>query len=54
MLIDTHAHIDMDDYSADFQEMLKRAEENGVKKIIIPAYPVFRESLKKIEQTTDQ
>ena len=36
MLIDTHAHIDMDDYSADFQEMLKRAEENGVKKIIIP------------------
>lgn len=36
MLIDTHAHIDMDDYSADFSEMLKRAEENNVQKIIIP------------------
>lgn len=36
MLIDTHAHIDMEDYSADFGEMLKRAENCGVKKIIIP------------------
>lgn len=36
MLIDTHAHIDMDDYSDDFSEMLKRAEENAVQKIIIP------------------
>lgn len=36
MLIDTHAHIDMEEYSADFSEMLKRADENGVKKIIVP------------------
>lgn len=36
MLIDTHAHIDMDDYAADFDAMLERAVQNGVEKIIIP------------------
>lgn len=36
MIIDTHAHIDMDDFTTDFSNMLKRAEENGVQKIIIP------------------
>ena len=33
MLIDTHAHIDMEDFEADFSQMLARAAENGVKKI---------------------
>ena len=37
MLIDTHAHIDMEDFEADFEQMLQRAAENGVEKIIIPA-----------------
>lgn len=36
MLIDTHAHIDMDDFKDDFPQMLERAKENGVEKIIIP------------------
>ena len=37
MLIDTHSHIDMEDFEADFDLILSRARENGVKKIIIPA-----------------
>lgn len=37
MLIDTHAHIDMEDFDADFEDMLKRAKDNGIEKIIIPA-----------------
>lgn len=37
MLIDTHAHIDMEDFDADLEEMLQRAKDNGIEKIIIPA-----------------
>lgn len=37
MLIDTHAHIDFENYQADFEAMLERARENDVEKIIIPA-----------------
>lgn len=37
MLIDTHAHIDMEDFEPDFEQMLARAAQNGVEKIIIPA-----------------
>ncbi len=35
-------------------EQIRNPQSIRPKKIIIPAYPVFRESLKKIEQTTDQ
>lgn len=52
MLIDTHAHIDMDDYSADFSQMLKRAEQNGVKKIIVPG--VEPSSFERIFQLTEK
>ena len=37
MLIDTHAHIDMDCYEDDYSGVVLRAKENGVEKIIIPA-----------------
>ena len=36
-MIDSHAHIDSEDFKEDFELMLKRAEEAGVKNIIIPA-----------------
>ena len=34
MLIETHAHLDYPDFTADFEEVLKRAEEAGVERII--------------------
>ena len=37
MIIDTHAHIDFDEYSQKFESMLEEARLNNVEKIIIPA-----------------
>ncbi len=53
MLIDTHAHIDMEDFGADFVQMLARAQENGVQKIIIPAVEpsTFERVLKTAEKS---
>ena len=34
MLIDTHAHLDYDDFAADFDAVLRRAREAGVERII--------------------
>jgi TatD DNase family protein len=34
MLIDTHCHINFDDYDADREEMLARAAANGVEKVV--------------------
>lgn len=34
MLIDTHAHLDFKDYEKNLDEIIKRAKENGVSKII--------------------
>src|SRR5438132_3558181 len=34
MLTDTHAHLDYPDFEADFAEVLKRAEQAGVRRII--------------------
>lgn len=36
MLIDTHAHIDFEDYSENFEKLLQDASDAGVEKIIIP------------------
>jgi TatD DNase family protein len=36
-MIDTHTHLDNESYISDLEEVLKRAEEVGVKKFIIPA-----------------
>jgi len=37
MLIDTHTHLDNEKYFNDIEDVIKRAEEHGVKKFIIPA-----------------
>lgn len=37
MLIDTHAHIYVPEFDSDLAEMLRRAEKEGVRKIILPA-----------------
>ncbi len=34
MLIDTHAHLDYDDFAADFDAVLKRAQEAGIGRIV--------------------
>jgi len=36
-MIDTHAHIDTEQFDNDRQEMLQRAFDNGIEYIIIPA-----------------
>lgn len=36
-MIDTHCHLNTDKFSEDFIEVLKRAKDSGVEKIIIPA-----------------
>ena len=36
MLIDTHTHIDLENFANRFEEVLKNAEENDVKKVVIP------------------
>lgn len=36
MLIDTHAHIDFEDYEEGFEDLLKLSADAGVEKIIIP------------------
>jgi TatD DNase family protein len=36
MIIDTHIHLDDDRYRDDFEDVLKRAESEGVKRYIIP------------------
>ena len=36
MLIDTHSHIDMENYKDRFEEVLQTAKEYGVEKIVIP------------------
>ena len=34
MLIDTHAHLDYEDFAADFDEVLRRAREAGVERVV--------------------
>ena len=36
MLVDTHAHIDFEDYEERFEDLLKTCSNSGVEKIIIP------------------
>lgn len=40
MLIDTHAHLDFDDFNADRDEVLARAEKAGIDAVIIPGIDV--------------
>ena len=34
MLIDTHAHLDFPDFANDLEDVLRRAEEGDVKRVI--------------------
>ncbi len=36
MIIDTHIHLDDDRYRDDLEDVLRRAESEGVKRYIIP------------------
>ena len=36
MIIDTHAHLDFEDYNLDLDNVIFNAKKNGVNKIIIP------------------
>ncbi len=37
MIIDTHAHLYLNEFKADIEELIKRAENEGVKKFYLPA-----------------
>src|SRR5262245_1694853 len=37
MYIDTHCHIYLDDFAGDLEEVVQRAEKEGVKKFYLPA-----------------
>ncbi|MGP1550841.1 MAG: TatD family hydrolase, partial [Prevotella fusca] len=37
MIIDTHAHLDVEDFADDLPEVINRAQEAGVGKIFLPA-----------------
>lgn len=53
MIIDTHAHIDFDEYADKFEQMLGCAKENNVENIIIPAVEptTFERVLKTAEKS---
>ena len=36
-LIDTHCHLYLEEFENDFNELIHRAQENGVDKIFLPA-----------------
>lgn len=38
MLIDTHAHLNAEQYNDDVEEVMKRAKENGVEKIVVVGF----------------
>lgn len=51
-IIDTHSHIYLPEFDPDRQEMLKRAEKEGVAKILMPAIDSStHESMLRVEQT---
>jgi TatD DNase family protein len=51
MLVDSHAHVDLEQFSADRREVLARAETAGVQLIVIPGIDVYqcRNALKLVE-----
>jgi len=48
MITDTHCHIYYDEIKSDIENFLKRAEETGIKKIIVPAVD-FKTSIEILE-----
>ena len=39
-IVDSHAHLVMDEFASDIDEVLKRAEKAGVKWVLVPATDV--------------
>lgn len=52
MLVDTHSHIYSEDFSNDIEEVIQRAFENDVRKIVLPN--IDSSSLKKMLDLTDR
>ncbi|MCW0482486.1 TatD family hydrolase [Gaoshiqia sediminis] len=52
MLIDTHSHIYSEEFTEDLDEVVQRAFENGVRKILLPN--IDSSSVKKMLDLTDQ
>ena len=52
MLIDTHCHLDFERFDADRDEVVRRALEAGVKRIIVPA--LDQRNWTAVLQLTDQ
>ena len=52
MMIDTHAHLFLDDYSNDLSEVINRAKAAGVGKILMPNIDCT--SIEKLHQTADE
>ncbi len=51
-IIDTHCHIDMEQFDEDRDEVIKRSSENGVKAILVPATVV--EDFEKERQLSEK
>lgn len=51
-LIDTHSHVDMEDFNNDLDEVILRAKEFGVEKIILPS--VDRSSFEKVIEISNK
>ena len=51
-LVDTHCHLDFPDYKKDLDEVIKRAEEAGVVRMIVPGTNV--ESTKKAIELSEK
>lgn len=52
MLVDTHSHIYSEDFSNDLEEIIQRAFENDVRKIVLPN--IDSSSVKKMLDLTDR
>ena len=50
IVVDTHCHLDFPEYREDLDEVIKRANESGVKKLIIPGVNL-ESSIKAVELT---
>lgn len=54
-MIDTHAHIDNEQFSDDREDMLKRAFDNGLKAIIIPSiHPGNFDAVQKLAESDER
>lgn len=55
MLIDTHVHLNAEQYDEDLDEVIERARENGIKKMVVVGFdrPTIERTMTLIEQYDD-